>query len=217
MVNPRQSNRFYNPHSPLRLPPNMNIYQQHATAVQQHAQQQQRQQPVISPAGAQPVPGASTMYNHSGMVHSSGGLLPKSNNAAERVLYAEVFIQGTSIIQAPFPDLQQLTGKIIIGIEAYNVSQVPVGPVTGYPVFSSSAFNYSFLQLNDDTNTAIVDRWALTSLNPQLNAGLIRKMFIKNVVWTNSKLLFAQGVTLVANTVAYFVIHYLEPDVAFGQ
>lgn len=150
---------------------------------------------------------------------AGAGMLPISYNGNERSYICEVQIGNVSQPQPvfPFPDLQTLLNKTIISIESYSVAQVPLGVLSGSTNFSAAAQQDAFIQLNDATNTALMDRHCAVNFNPQLNNGLIRELDYRNIVWTNCKLFFSTNANLVANTIAYFMIRYLAKDPRFDS
>jgi hypothetical protein len=185
----------------IRLPGNFNMPA--ARPGQAHPALQNAPSSVQKRGGAIPTGGGTSNV-------PGTGLLPVSFNGNERTLVAEVSIPQTSQTSVPFPDLQTLLGKRIIAIESFSVVQVPKGPVTGLTNWSAAAQQDGFIQLNDATNTALMDRHCSVDFNPQLNNGRIRDIDYTNIVWTNSKIFFSQTTNLVAGTIAYFVIHYLN-------
>lgn len=139
------------------------------------------------------------------------GLLPVSLNGNERSYPVEVQISSAQS-QYQFPDIQTLLGKRIIAFESFSASEVPYGPISGIANIPQAAQKAMFIQLNDATNTALMDRHALVDFDPQLNNGLIRFMDYTNIVWTNCKIFLptnAAGTIAAPPYIAYFVIHYL--------
>lgn len=147
-----------------------------------------------------------------------GGMLQVSYNGNHRTYICEVQINNITPNNPvyPFPDLQTLLNKTIIGIEAYSAAQVPLAIQNlGAANYSAAAQTDAFIQLNDATNTALIDRHPVVNFNPQLNNGRIRVLDVRNIVWTNCKLYFATNASLAANTIAFFQIHYLAEDPRF--
>ena len=140
-----------------------------------------------------------------------GGLLPVSVNGNQRSLYVQVQI-GSVQDSYDFPDVQTLLGKRIIFIESFSDGQVSYSPngKAGLPAAAQAAMT---IQLNDATNTALMDHHPLVDFNPQLNNGLIRYMDYTNIIWTNCKLylpLAAAGTLPATPYSALFMIGYLD-------
>lgn len=150
---------------------------------------------------------------------AGSGKLPVSYNGNERSYICEVQIGNISSPSPvfPFPDLQTLLNKTIISIESYSAAQVPIGILSLLPNISAAAQTDMFIQLNDATTTALMDRHCAVNYNPQLNNGIIRELDYRNIVWTNCKLFFSSNANLTANTVAYFMIRYLASDPRFDS
>ncbi len=162
---------------------------------------------------------SQTVQTGGGKGPAGSGMLPVSYNGNERSYLCEVQIGNVALNQPvyPFPDLQTLLNKTIISIESYSAAQVPLGVLSGATNFSAAAQTNAFIQLNDATNTALMDRHCAVNFNPQLNNGRIRELDYRNIVWTNCKLYFSTNTNLVANTIAYFMIRYLAKDPRFDN
>lgn len=147
--------------------------------------------------------------------------LPNSNNTGTRTLIIEVPISANAQI-FNFPDQPVLKDKKIIGIEAWcNIGGSVSAPAGFYPIpngvlSGTAAWTYTdmcnaFVQFNDKSNTAIMDREPVPVFNPASNYGVIREFRIPmiNVVWTQCKLYFNGSYTPSGSKVAIFVARYV--------
>lgn len=146
-----------------------------------------------------------------------------SPNNGIRFLVVEVPLanSGSGLI-FNFPDQPVLNGREILGIEAWCNTGGAITPPSGfYPIplgilSQKATWTYtdmcnSFLQLNDDSNLAVMDREPVPVFNPPSNFGQTRFFPVPliGVVWTQCKLFFGQTYTVsAANLVALFIVKY---------
>jgi hypothetical protein len=85
-----------------------------------------------------------------------------------------------------------LSSAKIVGIAAFKVGDVAVGPQTATALQADAAFSKSFLTLKSGSDE-IIQQMPLSQLCPQANGGRIRQFNIPNVDWSKCYITCSAG------------------------
>lgn len=122
----------------------------------------------------------------------------------------EVVCNNANLTKFYLPIDQVLqTAAEIIAVEAWRVSDVTNGPISGAALQSDAVFKNSFLTLiTVEGNTERLSQIPLQSLNTALNAGLLKKLMLPQINVNACYISVPSAAGLVANQIWYLNFYY---------
>ena len=114
---------------------------------------------------------------------------------------------NTSQTSFSFPQNNENIEKgFVYGLESFSAAQLTKSP-SGLDIVAANIFSKAYLVLAVD-NAEDIYQIPLFSLNPTLNAGIIRQLDGVKINFTKSKVIIPDSTGLVANTSFFFNFYY---------